>query len=456
MQFFLFLLANAMLFIRPSELVAELAAVEIYRWFILACLLVSLPAAIKQFSLRFPGVPPVVSCVFLLLPAIVLSGFFHGNFEMIQDTVTEYVKVLIYFVLMIALLTDIDKLKQFLRWICVCSAAVTLIAVLRYHADVAMPTATPQTQQHATDASGKKGSNQHGTFVVDEVRDPNTGQMTKVQRMCGTGIFNDPNDLALVLVTGIPICLCWLTDPTKKSTRPFWLGLLLLFGYALMLTHSRGGFLAMMAGLGTLVHLRYGAKKTIMIGMLALPVLLAVFAGRMTSINSEDGTGQSRLQLWSEGLQTFKLSPLFGVGAGNYTQFSSHVAHNSFIHCYTELGMIGGTLFFGAFYLTLKGMFDVRAKATDDLEGCDPELRRLHPFLTAALVAYAIGVCFLSRSYVVPTYMMLGLAAVYLRLRAAEMSNPLPAWTMMAWPKLAGLSCAFLMASYVFVRTLAH
>ena len=44
--------------------------------------------------------------------------------------------------------------------------------------------------------------------------------MTKVQRMCGTSIYNDPNDLALVLVTGIPICLCWLTDPTKRSTRP--------------------------------------------------------------------------------------------------------------------------------------------------------------------------------------------------------------------------------------------
>ena len=42
--------------------------------------------------------------------------------------------------------------------------------------------------------------------------------------MCGTGIFNDPNDLALVLVAAIPLCLYWLTDPTKKMMRPFWLG----------------------------------------------------------------------------------------------------------------------------------------------------------------------------------------------------------------------------------------
>ena len=54
MRFVLFILANAMLFIRPSELIVELAAVEIYRWFILACLAVSLPVVMEQVSLRFP------------------------------------------------------------------------------------------------------------------------------------------------------------------------------------------------------------------------------------------------------------------------------------------------------------------------------------------------------------------------------------------------------------------
>jgi O-Antigen ligase len=446
MRFFLFLLANALLFIRPSEFVADLAAIEIYRWFILACLLVSLPVVIQRLSLRFPGVPPIGTCVFLLLPAVFLSGFFHGNFELIQDTVTEYMKVLIYFVLMIGLLTDVAKLKQFLRWIAICSAVVALIAVLRYHADIAMP-ATPR------DGAQKKASN--GTFVVDEVRDANTGEVSKVQRMCGTGIFNDPNDLALVLVTAIPICLCWLTDPTKRSTRPLWFGLMLFFCYALMLTYSRGGFLALMAGVGTWLHLRYGGKKTILLGAMVLPVLLLVFAGRMTSISADEGTGQTRLQLWAEGLQYFRMSPLFGIGMDNYRQFSSHVAHHSFIHCYTELGLIGGTLFFGAFYLAVKGMLDARPKPDDDVGQCDPELRRLHPFLTSALVAYTIGICFLSRSYVVPTYMMLGMAAVYLRLRAPESIRLPSVWSVLSWPKLAGLSCAFLAACHVFVRVFA-
>src|ERR1019366_420510 len=95
-------------------------------------------------SLRFIGVPPIVSCVVLLLPAVFLSGLFHGNFELIQETVIEFAKILIYFLLLVTLVTDMARLRQFLRWIGVFSAAVTLIAVLRYHADIGLPAQAPK------------------------------------------------------------------------------------------------------------------------------------------------------------------------------------------------------------------------------------------------------------------------------------------------------------------------
>jgi hypothetical protein len=451
MRFFLFILANALLFIRPSELIPELAAVELYRWFILACLAVSLPTVLEQISLRYPGVPPIISCVVLLLPAVFLSGFFHGNFELIQDTVSEFVKIIIYFVLLISLVTDTARLRQFLHWIALFSAAVTLVAVLRYHADIKLPAPPPKANPGNKDVM-------HGTYVVDKTRDPQTGELVDVQRMCGTGIFNDPNDFALVLVAAIPMCLYWLTDPTKKMMRPLWFVLLLFFGYALMLTHSRGGFLALMAGLLTLFYLQMGGKKTFLLGLFCLPILLAVFAGRMTTISTDEGTGQARIQLWSDGLTIFQNSPLIGIGMENYRQFSSHVAHQSFIHCYTELGLIGGTLFLGAYYFAVKGMFDLRntnhaeVLTTGQSDEIDPELRRLHPFLMATLIAYTIGISFLSRAYIVPTYMVLGLSVVYMRIHSAQVTAPLPAWTIAAWPRLAGLSFGFLVASYTFVR----
>jgi hypothetical protein len=450
MRFFLFILANALLFIRPSELLADLAAVEIYRWFILACLAVSLPDVLKQATRRFPGVPPIVTCVVALLPAVFLSGFFHGNFELIQETVIEYVKILIYFLLLIALVTDLARLRQFLRWIGLFSAAVTLVAVLRYHADAAAPPPPPPPAKEK-DLTAKKDA-PHGTFVVDEVRDPNTGAITKVNRMCGTGIFNDPNDFALILVTAIPLGLYWLTDRASPMLRPVWLVLLALFGYALLLTASRGGFLALMAGLMTLFYLKLGGKKTFLLGLLLMPILLGMFAGRMTSISADEGTGQTRIQLWRDGLFFFQQSPLVGIGMENYGMFSSHVAHHSFIHCFTELGMIGGTLFLGAFYFAVRGLFDLRNRSAD----LEPELRRLYPFLSAAVVAYTIGICFLSRSYIVPTYMILGLAVVYMRLHAGQTKAPPPAWTFGAWPRLAIMSCGFLAASMLFVRMFAR
>jgi O-antigen ligase len=220
-----------------------------------------------------------------------------------------------------------------------------------------------------------------------------------------------------------------------------------------MLTHSRGGFIALCAGLLVLFRMKFGTAKTMLLGTLFMPVLLALFAGRMTNISSDEGTGQSRIQLWSDGLQLLQQSPLIGIGADNYRQFSKHVAHNSFIHCYAELGLLGGTLFVGAFFLALKGLYELRRKpASAEENNTDPELLRLHPFLLGMVAAYTIGICFLSRSYIVPTYMMLGVAVVYLRLRATPTALALPAWLRFIWPKLAGVSFCFLIGSYVFVR----
>ena len=57
MDFALFLLVNAALFIRPSEIAPPLAAVPIYQILILLCLAVSSPKLIAQWTVasRSPG-----------------------------------------------------------------------------------------------------------------------------------------------------------------------------------------------------------------------------------------------------------------------------------------------------------------------------------------------------------------------------------------------------------------
>jgi hypothetical protein len=463
MRFFLFILANAMLFLRPSELLPDFGDVELYRYVIAVCLFVSFPAVAQQLFSRSAGMPPITACVLGLLPAVILSHVSNGNMEEAVEQGTEFLKVIIYFVLLLGLVTTITRLRQFLLWLALFSAVLTCIAVIRYHGDTASPPPVPEEkpQDEPAGSGPKKHKKIHGTSVAEEVRDPETGELVKVNRMCGTGIFNDPNDLALVLITAIPLCLYWLTDVRYRAFRPLWIGLILLFGYALMLTHSRGGFLALMAGLVVFLQVRFGGKKTLALGMLLLPVLFAVFAGRMTSISTSEGTGQTRIQLWSDGLMYFRDAPAFGIGMEAYHTVSAHVAHNSYIHCYAELGLLGGTLFVGAFYFAARGLYSQRPtlgsepavpgfpEPPETEPGPDAEVRRLHPYLMAMFVAYAIGIAFLSRSYIVPTYLLLGLAVVYLRLRPVTAR---PNWCRIPLAHLAGVSVCFLAVSYTFVR----
>src|SRR5215210_2996832 len=110
MRFFLFMLANAMLFIRPVELIADWGDLEPYRYCLLACLVASLPVVLKQFTVRYPGVPPVALCVFGLLPAVGLSHLSHGSADLAWDNGVEFFKVLVYFLLLLALVTTTARL----------------------------------------------------------------------------------------------------------------------------------------------------------------------------------------------------------------------------------------------------------------------------------------------------------------------------------------------------------
>src|SRR5260370_4333302 len=360
MRFFLFVLANAMLFIRPSELVPELGDFELYRYVIAVCLLVSFPVVLQQLFARCASVPPIAGCVLGIFPAVLLSHIAHGNGDEAFEQGIEFFKVLVYFLLFLGLVTTTTRLRQFLFWLGMFCAALTLIAVVRYHTYIAAPVQPPPPPAESSADNAGKNRKIHTIAVVDKVRDPESGELVDVQRMCGTGIFNDPNDLALALITALPLCCYWLRAPKHQALRPLWIALILLFGYALMLTNSRGGFVALMAGLLVLFYVRFGPAKTALLGMLFMPVLLVIFAGRMTTISASEGTGQTRIQLWSDALMFFQQAPLFGIGMDAYPTVSFHVAHNSYLHCYVELGLLGGTLFAGAVFFARHGLFRVR------------------------------------------------------------------------------------------------
>jgi O-antigen ligase len=427
MHFVLFILVNAVLFIRPMELVPGMEDFPLYEILIAACTLVTLPLILGQLNLRNLRERPIAACAILLPAAVVLSLLTHGLFGYSLEKAFEFSKVLLYFWLFI---DSPQRLNRYLMSLVVFVTFLTGLALSQYFELIDIPSLSRLEQVE---------------------HDEETGEISYTPRLRSTGIYHDPNDLSLILLVAILISLYRLNCKESGLARLGWLLPLVLFGVALALTKSRGGFLGLMASLFILFRARYGWWRTIALSGLVFPALLLLFAGRQTDLSAAtSGTGQDRIQLWSEGLSYFRQAPVFGIGYGNYDDEVGHVAHNSFLHCFTEMGLFGGMLFLGTFlgaFLTLYRAGTISARLVD------PEVLRLRAYLMAVVAAYTCGLMTLSRAYVAPTYMVLGLACVYSHFQRGRLAIPVLRFDWPFFRRLSGVSIVFLIGMYLFVRT---
>lgn len=434
MSFVLFLLVNATLFVRPGEIISDLAAVPIYECLILACLLTSLPAVIELLSWRRLVERPIALGVLGMLAAIFLSHASHFDFWSARYDALNFLKTVIYFFLLLANVDSPERLRAFLLCLLGCIAVTVGLALLQYHAWIDLPALTALQQTEI---------------------DPATGMVYTFTRLRSTGIFNDPNDLSMIAVVGIAIAAFFVTDREGSKSRLVAAAALAACGYSLLLTRSRGGLLALIASLGMLFQARYGWRKAFLVGAVALPALLLVAGGRQANIGGamEEGTGQERIKLWSQGLGMLRSSPLFGIGQNHYAEEAGLVAHNSYVHCFGELGLFGGTIFLGLFFYAIRALYRLPAEELAELE---PETARLRPYLLAVVSGCAASMLTISRPYTLPTYLTLGLAASFLGQLEPALGMAEEPLGKRLIKHLAGASAAMLAATYLFVRVFAH
>lgn len=165
------------------------------------------------------------------------------------------------------------------------------------------------------------------------------GQLTRIR---GAGFLSDPNDLAQILLIVLPLVfIAWRRGRTVTNSLVVLLPVALLL-WTTFLTRSRGGLLALAA-----VALMVARKK---IGTSASTALAAIFIFGMLALDFTGGRGISaadgadRLEAWANGLEMFKSAPLFGIGFNGFTDLYEITAHNSFVLCLAELGLLGSTL----------------------------------------------------------------------------------------------------------------
>jgi O-antigen ligase len=172
-------------------------------------------------------------------------------------------------------------------------------------------------------------------------------------RFAATG--QDPNDLARFLDLVFPLAALLVNSERRWPWRLLAAGYLPLGFIAVLLTASRGGFLAALVALaGSGLLLVYGHPKRVLAGAMALPPLAAVLwftvphgtFERLSTISEQlrHGDLNQRLNIWHSGWHAFVRAPFFGTGAGSFVSAVGlapiDTAHNTALSIAVNGGLV--------------------------------------------------------------------------------------------------------------------
>jgi O-antigen ligase len=182
----------------------------------------------------------------------------------------------------------------------------------------------------------------------------------------------DPNDTARFLDLGFPMAALLVDGESRWPGRVLALAYMPLGLLAVLLTASRGGFIAAMLALaGSALVLARSHPGRVIAGTLALPTLGAAVwlivpretLDRLSTISEqlEGGNLNERVNIWALGWKAFVHAPLVGTGAGSFVSAARlapiDTAHNTALSI-----LVGGGLcaFFLAAAVVVLAMDAVR------------------------------------------------------------------------------------------------
>ena len=395
MNFILFLVLNAILLLRPEELYPEIEGLRLYLIAICACTFASLPKLLPLLTFDSLARRPTSVCVLLFFASTIITMIVHGEMESaFTEFGPEFAKVLLFYFLLIANVDSEGKFRSYVAALICIVTVLSALAIGQLYGWVNFQNIRPL---------GLPITNEFGEVV--DIHPDGT-------RIVATGIFGDPNDLCLILGLAIVACMYLATTRNSDGQRfPLWLLLIPYFIFAVLETNSRGGLLGVLVGIAGYFFSRFGGPKSVPYVVAGGIAALLIIGGRQSSLTGSD-TGHERVMMWADGLTNLFRQPLYlpiGLGTGWFVQENGLLAHNSFIQAYVENGILGGGAFFGVFAISAIMIYRIGGS----IEAENWVIQAKH-FGFAILVGYAGGCYSLTRNYVVPTYLVLGLAAALL------------------------------------------
>jgi O-antigen ligase len=246
----------------------------------------------------------------------------------------------------------------------------------------------------------------------------------------GSGIFGNSNDMALHLVTVVPIAIALLFSTRSLLRKMMFGACALLMITAIVLTYSRGGSIGLLVSLVFLAW-KIGRERRLVVvvwGLILLIAILALAPGnygtRLASIfnPSLDAVGSSnmRREILYISIWTALRHPLFGIGMGNFHIVSVRelVSHNAYTQVAAEMGM-AALVCYTMFIVTPFRRLGLIARETLAPRG-NSRYHYLAIGLQAALVGYMVTSFFASVAYIWYVYYLVGYAVCLRRIYESE------------------------------------
>lgn len=262
---------------------------------------------------------------------------------------------------------------------------------------------------------------------------------TNTQRVMGVikGLFDNSNDLALHLVTIIPIAFVLGIEKKGLIRKAVYFPITLLMVAAVIITFSRGGFIGLIAMTLVLARKLSRRNKTAAMATLVLGVVFflavapASYSGRLATIfdSASDITGSSsqRTQVLKRSVLVALRYPIFGVGIGNFhhKSFQELGTHNAYTQVAAETGIAAMVCYIILLVHPLRKLRMIEREMFERNESS--RYYYLAIGLQASLVGYMVASFFAAVAYQWYIYYLVGYAIALRRiyyLEQAEKLNP--------------------------------
>jgi O-antigen ligase len=247
-------------------------------------------------------------------------------------------------------------------------------------------------------------------------------------RLAGAGAF-DANDLATLAAMSFPFAVSLILRHKGKIRFVGIAGAVMSLA-GMQWFNSRGGTLAMLAGMMTLIVLQKGNRRWGLLGLVIVGGAITWFTApqdyrdRIIGIGNLDNDYnlteyEGRKQIWQRGRGYILESPLTGVGINQFPvkegetlkELGRHgkwsAPHNAYLQAFAELGIPGGCIFVAVIAVGL-----IRAKRLAMPKEPPSTGIRPRPEYLAALVAFASGAYFLSHAYFYAMFALTGMISL--------------------------------------------